>query len=126
MAESVEKFPWGLYYVIEEHKGKEVHVHKVVLDESTRKTSNEQLSSLNGFRRRMLHRHSDWISKHGYGVLMPRQFRIMFPDQLELEASLFEDLKALPIEERGDLWEFYKHIGYDHKRDKFVATETGT
>lgn len=71
-----------------------------------------------------------WVSK-SYCDLGPAEY-----DRLDWSRDINDCIESLTIRGRADewpdrithksLWEFYKHIGYDHKRKKYdLPKETG-
>jgi len=58
--------------------------------------------------------------------VMPRQFSIRYSSDFEIETRLVVNKYldhqwwSLPILDHESIWEFYKHIGYDHKKKKYI------
>ena len=58
--------------------------------------------------------------------VMPRQFSVMYSFDFQIEKKIMLDRDSdhewhtLPILEHESIWEFYKHVGYDHKKKKYI------
>jgi hypothetical protein len=58
--------------------------------------------------------------------VMPRQFYVIYSFDFQIEKKLIADpwsdhkWHSLPILEHESIWEFYTHIGYDHKKKKYI------
>lgn len=106
------------YVIAEMNKGEAVHAHFVCMPEDTKR---HPLKSLNGFRRRATKFVADYIRKNpspkGWQS-PPRYFRVYFLEDWEMERAMFGE-PAPPETTHANIFDFYKHIGYDHKRDRY-------
>lgn len=109
------------YVIAERHNGKLFQAHFVCMPEDTKR---HPLKSLNGFRRRSTKHASDYMTKHqtpqGWPS-PPRQFRVFYLEDWAFELEIFEGTRPpeQPDLTHANIFEFYNHIGYDHKRDRF-------
>lgn len=116
------------YAISEIHLGKLIQIHLVRMPEDTKR---HPLKSLNGFRRRMTKKFAAYSDKQkgtGKSPWPPRSFQIQFIEDRERELEMFADTPDLrdalykasePDVTHENIFDFYNHIGYDHKRDRF-------
>lgn len=113
------------YAIMELHEGEDVCVHFIRMPEDTKR---HPLKSLNGFRRRMTKRAAEEIRRNQKAGRSPhpaKQFRIQFIEDFSRERKMFRKVlpdlyPLLPEHIHENIFDFYNHISYDHKRNRFV------
>lgn len=109
---------------IDLHAGcKHVHVHKVQLPKYGQKGWYVSIGSLSAFA------HNGDQEKHkgcwspDYLYVCKRSYE--FEDECQNLSSRWPDLddRKLPVTEHASLWDFYKAVGYDYKRKKWLNTD---
>lgn len=107
------------YVITEMHSGKLFRAHYIRMPEDTKR---HPLKSLNGFRRRSTKRASEYMRKNETPQGWPNpplQFRVFFPADYEMEVQYVRGRPTEPALIHENVFDFYNHIGYDHKRDRF-------
>lgn len=87
-------------------------LHEITLPE--KKGRYVQFSTLTGFHRRELSRHVRAIERRHH---LDFFYEVAFNWKMAVHRE--PELATMPRQTHGDVWAFYKAIGYDHRRNKF-------
>lgn len=106
------------YWIVEYRNGEPILVHHIVNPSLSERGWYVHVLSTDGFQ----NRESTRLLKAERICGTPqRYFSVRRNSEWEFDRHRpLYGLSELPIEERGTIFDFYKHVGFDHKKNRYV------